>query len=175
MFYTGIFTGATVGGFSMITFFLAVTHSYFWNRYLVFKRTNGDEGLLSNLVEFIYAGVLGASVIVLAAFGAAQKYSYQYYLGLILVLVIGEIIFWYWFRIGQNTPAEKSKQEYMYFVIITGVGLVINTTLLVAFTKFVPPQFGLNQELWTNFGKAAATGISLLWNFGAYKVLLFKK
>lgn len=175
MFYSGIFTGAVVGMFSTISFLLAVSHSYFWNRYLVFKKSGAEESVIANLGEFIYAGVLGAGVIFLVGLGSSLKYSFAFYLGLLLALVIGELFFWYWFKIGQNIPAEKSRQEYFAFVFITAIGLVINVTLLVIITKFVPPQFGFNQELWTNVVKALVTGVSLVWNFGAYKVLLFKK
>lgn len=175
MFYSGFFTGAVVGGFSTISFLLAVTHSYFWNRYLVFKKDGGAESVAANLGEFIYAGILGAGVIGLAGLGASLKYSYPYYLGLLGLLVIGELFFWYWFQIGQNMPAGKSRREYFAFIFITAIGLVINAALLVMITKFIPPQFGFNQELWTNVAKALATGVSLVWNFGGYKVLLFKK
>ena len=175
MFYTGIFTGTTVGVFSGLSFLIAVTHSYYWNRFLVFKKSDVGESIAANLTQFVYAGALGAGVIFLAGLGAAKEYSYLYYLGLLSLLVIGEIVFWFYFKIGQNIPAAKSRQEYFVFIFITAVGLAINATLLVLFTRFVPPQFGLNQELWTNIAKALATGVSLMWNFAGYKFILFKK
>jgi len=175
MFYFGFFTGTPVGLFSAVSFLIAVSHSYFWNRYLVFKKTAEPDSISSNLSQFIYAGTLGALVIVLAVVGADQQYSSVYYLGLLVLLVLGELIFWSKFKIGQNVPASKSRQEFFYFIIITAVGLFINASLLVLITKFVPPQFGFNQSLWTNLVKAFATGVSLIWNFSAYRVLLFKK
>src|SRR3989344_2688060 len=122
MFYFGFFTGTPVGLFSAVSFLIAVTHSYFWNRYLVFKKTDSSESITSNLGEFIYAGILGAAGIVLAGFGGSPKHSSAYYLMLLGGLVIGELIFWHAFRIGSNTPAQKSRQEFFYFIVITAVG-----------------------------------------------------
>ena len=175
MFYFGVFTGITVGLFSAVSFLVAVTHSYFWNRYLVFKKTEQSGGLFSNLGEFIFAGVLGALVIFASLFGADKHFSFLYFLALLGFLLIGELIFWFSFRVGQNSPAQKSSSEYLIFAGITLVGLFLNAGIVSAVTANVPPQYGLNQELWTNLVKALATGVSLVWNFAGYKILLFKK
>ena len=175
MFASGIFVGSAVGVFSSVSFVAAVTHSYFWNRHLVFKKTRPGESLFSNLGVFIYAGVLGAVVIVAVGYGAALKYSPWFYGGLLAVLAVGEIIFWQWFQIGKNTAAPKSNREFVYFVLITLVGLLLNASIVVLFTTRVPPQLGVNQQLWTNFAKALATGVSLMWNFAGYRFFLFNK
>lgn len=174
MFYFGIFTGSPVGFFSAVSFLIAVSHSYFWNRYLVFKRTEAGQGILYNLGEFIYAGLLGAAVVLAVGFGAAQRYSYGFYLALLLTLALGEIIFWYAFRIWQNVPAQKSRTDFAGFVFITLIGLAINAGMVTIVTVNVPPRFGINQELWTNLAKAAATAISLVWNFTGYRIVVFK-
>jgi len=71
---------------------------------------------------------------------------------------------------------EKAKQgNFFVFVAVTGIGLLINTGVLIGITTFVSPQFGMSPTLWANFAKAFATGFSMVWNFTGYKLIVFKK
>ena len=172
-FYFDIFTGYTAGFFTVVAFLIAVSHSYFWNRYLVFGRS-AALGIAASLSRFVVAGILGAVVIVAAGFGAAKQYEYPFYLGLLAALVIGEIVFWHVFQIGRNTLMPGSRRDFSYFIAITAVGAFIQFFVTSLITSHVPPQFGLPQGLWTYLANALATAISLVWNFAGYKIIVFK-
>ena len=82
--------------------------------------------------------------------------------------------FWnkYW------TFKDKDKieaKEFSQFVIVTLIGLAINSSIIFGVTTLISPMFGLSPELWANLAKAAATGFSLIWNFAGYKFFVFKK
>ncbi|MBU1563790.1 GtrA family protein [Patescibacteria group bacterium] len=82
--------------------------------------------------------------------------------------------FWnkYW------TFKDKDKieaKEFSQFVIVTLIGLAINSSIIFEVTTLISPMFGLSPELWANLAKAAATGFSLIWNFAGYKFFVFKK
>jgi putative flippase GtrA len=61
------------------------------------------------------------------------------------------------------------------FLVVSLIGVVINSSIVYGLTTFIPPFFGLGKELWANLAKAAATGIALIWNFLGYKFIVFRK
>lgn len=111
MWYTQIFSGPEVSAFSVVSFIVAVTNSYFLNRYWTFQ---------------------------------------------------------------VNKTANDPKQ-FVKFVSVSLVGLVLNASIIYGVTTLIDPLFGLSAVLWANLAKAIATGVVLFWNFVGYKFLVFKK
>ncbi len=86
--------------------------------------------------------------------------------------------FWnkYWtFRAKEADEPGEIAKEFSQFIVVTLIGLAINSGIVYGVTTFIPPFFGLSLELWANLAKAAATGLSLIWNFIGYKFIVFKK
>ena len=73
-----------------------------------------------------------------------------------------------------DEPGEVAK-EFSQFMMVTLIGLAINSSIVFGITTFISPFFGLSPELWANLAKGAATGFSLIWNFFGYKFFVFKK
>jgi len=69
----------------------------------------------------------------------------------------------------------KKEANFITFVVVTLIGLAINSGIVYAITTFVPPTFVDSQTLWANLAKVLATGISLIWNFTGYRLIVFKK
>ena len=69
----------------------------------------------------------------------------------------------------------KKEANFITFGIVTLIGLAINSGIVYAITTFVPPTFVDSQKLWANLAKVLATGISLIWNFTGYRLIVFKK
>lgn len=69
----------------------------------------------------------------------------------------------------------SKKNNFVTFVVVTLIGLAINTGVVYAITTFVPPVVVSSPELWANLAKVIATMFSLVWNFAGYKVIVFKK
>lgn len=182
MFYFDVFKGYAVGGFAVVSFTAAVLHSYFWNKYWAFRREEpaspgpgGQIRFVANAGQFLAATVLGVAVLLLVVFGAKQKYDFPYYFLLILILGVGELWLWRLFKLRKSEGAVLPPSEFLTFVVVSIIGALINAGILTFGTKALPPQFGLNQELWTNLIKAGATAISLIWNFLGYKLVVFKR
>jgi putative flippase GtrA len=73
-----------------------------------------------------------------------------------------------------TTPAHPhTGREVGSFVLVSLIGVSLNTALLAALTCFITPPVGLTPPLWENLAKALATGGTLLWNFVGYKFLVF--
>jgi len=76
------------------------------------------------------------------------------------------------------TFKDKDKagiSEFSQFIIVTLIGLAINTGIVYGITTFISPVFGISIELWANLAKVVATGLSLIWNFVGYKFIVFRK
>lgn len=73
----------------------------------------------------------------------------------------------------------KSRQdvpeEFIKFISISIVGVIINSGIVYSITEFIDPVFGLTPELWANVAKILATGIAMVWNFVGYKFWAFKQ
>lgn len=73
-----------------------------------------------------------------------------------------------------QTTGDTAK-KFTNFLIISVIGALINTAIVRFGATNIEPLFGLSQILWVNVVKAVATGVSLVWNFVGYKLLVFKK
>lgn len=82
--------------------------------------------------------------------------------------------FWnkYWtFKAGSGADASK---QFAEFIIVSVIAVFLNSGLVYLLT-LIPPFGGLSGQVWLNISKAAATAISLIWNFIGYKFVVFKK
>lgn len=79
----------------------------------------------------------------------------------------------YWtFGDSNNSQAP---QQFIKFLSVAVVGLVLNNSIIYFITTLINPVFGLTPVLWANFAKVIATGAVLAWNFAGYKLFVFKK
>lgn len=81
-----------------------------------------------------------------------------------------------WNRIWTFGKREKaSGGEFLQFLVVSGVGLGLNTGIVVLGTGWLDPLAGLSGGAWANVMKVAATLVSMTWNFLGYKFIVFKK
>jgi dolichyl-phosphate beta-glucosyltransferase len=59
------------------------------------------------------------------------------------------------------------------FALVTAIGILVNSAILAAFTSYIHPMFGFNDQAWLNIGKVVATFVGLFINFVGYKFLVF--
>lgn len=90
------------------------------------------------------------------------------------VIAVIHSYFWnkFWTFGVKKTEATK---EFLQFLIVSMVGLLINGAIVYMITTWIKPMFGMTEVSWANAGKIAATVISLVWNFIGYKFIVFKK
>ncbi|MDA1334760.1 MAG: GtrA family protein [bacterium] len=66
-----------------------------------------------------------------------------------------------------------SRKEFLIFVAVTIMGIVINTAILFLMIEYAPRD-SFNQQQFVVVAKVAATLVSLFWNFFGYKLIVFK-
>ncbi len=69
----------------------------------------------------------------------------------------------------------STSKEFSQFLVISMIGLGINTAIIYMGTTLVSPLFGLSSGAWANIMKVFATMFSMVWNFFGYKFIVFKK
>ena len=83
--------------------------------------------------------------------------------------------FWNKLWVFKDKEESETGKKFSQFMLITLIGMVINSSIVFGVATYISPFFGLSQKVWTNLAKVAATGFSLIWNFTGYKFIVFKK
>lgn len=113
-----------------------------------------DFGILNSLI--FLTGITGGAGIIplnITSFSTAVVNSY----------------FW-----NKKWVFGVNKASFVVFVVVTLIGLGINTGVVFVLTTFVSPIGVSSAALWANLAKVLATALSLVWNFVGYRLVVFK-
>jgi len=83
--------------------------------------------------------------------------------------------FWNKLWVFKDKGESETSKKFSQFILITLIGMIINSSIVFGVATYISPFFGLSQKVWANLAKVAATGFSLIWNFAGYKFIVFKK
>ncbi len=134
-------------------------------------------GILWQLAKFALVGVLNTAI----DFGILNTLivltSITGGVGIILMnatsFTTAIINSYFWNR--QWVFSEGKRGDFLTFVVVTVIGLSINTGIVFFLTTYVPPVLVGSKAQWANLAKVLATGISLIWNFLGYKLVVFRR
>ena len=113
IFLTGIASGWLFTLFKSISFMVAVTNSFFWNKLWAFKK--------------------------------------------------------------KDKNVKESGKEFMQFLAVSVIGLILNAGTASFIVNVIGPQAGISIKTWANIATAVASVVVLTWNFVGYKFWVFKK
>jgi len=168
----GIEFGFKLGGVNIVSFVIALAHSYMWNSNWAF----GEQGthVWKTFWRSIIVGTIGVIGIVLAIVGGKAAAPAIYYLLILGILAVIEIIIWNSFSLGRPFfGANSIKITLATFIAVSIIGTLINSGLISLLTTYW--HFTSNLDLNKNIAKVIATAFSLIWNFFGYKLIVFKK
>jgi putative flippase GtrA len=129
----------------------------------------GEVGVLNTFID------LGVLSILMSISGIAKGWPYSLFKGLSFIVAATNSYFWNKLWTFQKKGFIQAKKEYTQFLIVSGVGFVINVTCASLVVNLIGPQFGLSSHLWGIIGGIIAAFAGLTWNFLGYKFLVFKK
>lgn len=121
----------------------------------------GLDFLVLNFLMWMTQAYKGTPIIIFSTISFCAAVTNSYFLNK------------YW-TFGDKSK-EQAPQQFIKFLSVAIVGLVLNNSIIYFITTLVNPIFGLTPVLWANFAKAMATGVVLIWNFAGYKLFVFKK
>lgn len=168
-------SGTSLGGINILSFSLAVVQSYFWNHYWTFA--TAKVTLRVNFMRLVLVAGIGFASFAAVILGAKLGASPIYYFVTLLLFIVFELGLWIAFKLREAVPASPNSREFVIFVAVSIIGLLINTILVALVSSYLSHTsgFGLNTDLLKNLAKVVATLVSLVWNFVGYKLFVFKR
>jgi len=138
--------------------------------------------LIYQFIKFIEVGVLNTAVdfgilnILIWITGITGGWRISPLNVISFLCAVTNSYFWnkFW-TFSQKTQEKVKGKEFFQFLIISVIGVGINTGIVVSGTSFVLPLFGMSSGAWANVMKLFATFVSMIWNFLGYKFIVFKK
>ena len=88
------------------------------------------------------------------------------------IVAAGNSYFWNKYWVFHKVDRKGIFHDLPKFVIVTIVGIVVNSLIIIAFTSYRPGH-NLTSGQWLNVGKFLATVIGILVDFLGYKFLVF--
>ena len=136
--------------------------------------------VIFQLAKFTLTGVFNASIdfgilnILMVFSGITAGVGYVIFKS--VSFIIANLNSYFWNRMW--TFEEKGggeSGEYLKFLIVSIIGLLINVGAASFIVNFTNPSFNFNDNQWANIGAVVGSFAGLLWNFLGYKLIVFKK
>lgn len=125
----------------------------------------GVVGVLNTLVDW---GILNTLM-----FLSGIYFGFAYSGFKIFSFAIATVNSYLWNKYWTFESGASRDGEFAKFLIVSAVGALINTGIASLIVNFVAPFGGLSLPIWANIGAAAATVVSMVWNFSGYKFIVF--
>lgn len=137
--------------------------------------------IFSQLIKFVEVGILNTFVdlgvlsLLMAAAGITGGIWYAVFKGLSFLTATFNSYLWNKIWTFQKEGFDESPREFSEFLMVSGIGLVINVSAASIVVNWLGPQFGLAAEVWGIIGAIIAAICGMSWNFLGYKFFVFKK
>jgi putative flippase GtrA len=119
-----------------------------------------DIGIL-NLLIFLSGTAVGAAYVIfkIISFTFAVTNSY----------------IWNKIWTFKKTDSKDTGKEFMQFIMISVIGLILNAAVAGFLVIIVGPMGGIKVNTWASISAAAASICVMAWNFIGYKFWVFKR
>jgi len=82
---------------------------------------------------------------------------------------------WNKFWSFQCDDRTKVARQFLMFVIVALIALLVNVVTAHIVVNIIGPQWGLSSRIWASVGVISSAIFSIIWDFYGFKVLVFKK
>lgn len=69
----------------------------------------------------------------------------------------------------------KKKASPVSFTVVSTLGIAINVGTVYILTTVIGAPGNISPSLWLNIANVGATGLSMVWNYLGYRLVVFKK
>lgn len=126
-------------------------------------------GILNTIIDI---GVLN---ILIALLNVATGFLYAVFKGISFLVATTNSYFWNKFWTFEKRQETAKPGEFLKFLIVTTVGLLINVGVASVVVNVIGPQLGITVKLWASIGAIVAAFFAFVWNFLASKFVVFRK
>jgi putative flippase GtrA len=148
-----------------------------WLAYLIGKKFL----FVFQLVKFLLIGIAAALVdlgilnLIILISGISIGFAFSIFKTISFIIAFSAKF------LGDKLWAFEKKEvigtgiEFSKFFGVTLIGLLINVVVASLVVNLIGPQFGLSKQIWANIAGIIGALATVVWNFPAYKYLVFKK
>ncbi len=128
----------------------------------------GVVGISNTAIDF---GILN---LLIMTFGISAGIAFSVFKVISFLGATVNSYLWNKFWSFEDHSKDDLKGEFIKFITISGIGIVINVGI-ASLINMIGPYGGISENGWANISAAVATITVLTWNFLGYKLFVFKK
>lgn len=148
--------------------------------YLAF-RMGAIHRTLYQFGKFMTIGIANTSIdlgvlnVLLSLTGAHTGPLYSLFKAFSFILATLSSYFWNKLWTFENPGTHGMRKQFLTFMVVSGMGFIIDVVLATIIVNLVAPMGGLSQALWANIAAIVALFVTVIWNFLGYKFIVFKE
>ncbi len=122
---------------------------------------------LQLFLRYCVVGVIATVVDYALLYGLTEFYGLWYLFSATISFIAAATVSYYLNRIWTfNNNDSRIARQVGIFLVISGVGIIINNTILVVGVEVI--------GMWYMLAKVFSTAVTLIWNFIGHKYITFR-
>lgn len=122
-----------------------------------------------------FAVDIGVLNLLIFATGIATGFPYTIFKIISFSFAVTNSYLWNKFWAFKKTDTKKAGKEFVQFITISVIGLILNTLIASFLVNVTGPLGGIKVKTWASIAAAIASACVMAWNFVGYKFWVFKK